>query len=231
LRAAAPAFACRSSARFCAAVDFLRGARQSAGVSSLPAASADESAPLPLPSREELPGAVVRRLSQGGARNSDVLLVNYRGHRLVVKDFTPRSALVRATLGRWITAREARAWRALAGHPSVPRFAGCIDALALVSEYCEGQVPPRRPPLPPAFHRRLRGALDEMHRRGVAHLDLRHLGNVLVDAAGEPVLVDFGAAVVLRPGGLLARLLMPILAAIDRRMARKWQRAEAPLSS
>jgi serine/threonine protein kinase len=62
-----------------------------------------------------------------------------------------------------------------------------------------------------------------MHARGVAHLDLRHRSNVLLTADGTPVLIDFGSAVCLRPGGLAARLLLPLLARIDRGALGKWR--------
>jgi len=40
-----------------------------------------------------------------------------------------------------------------------------------------------------------------MHAAGVAHADLKRRGNILVSAAGDPILVDFGSAVLRRPGG------------------------------
>jgi hypothetical protein len=84
--------------------------------------------------RASLRGATRQILNRGNRRNPDVLLVEHAGETLVVKDFAPRGAIVRATLGRWIAAREARAYRQLEGHPSVPRFRGWIDPLAFAVE-------------------------------------------------------------------------------------------------
>jgi RIO-like serine/threonine protein kinase len=170
-------------------------------------------------------------LNRGGARNPDVLLVAGEDDaRLVVKDFRPRGALVRNTLGRWITAREVRAWRALDGHPAVPRYLGGIDALAFAVEYRPGRKMARKlaAELPPDFLTRLARAIEDMHERGVAHLDLRHRSNVLLDDSGAPVLIDFGSAVTFRPGGWPARLLLPAFGWLDRRALRKWQRKLAP---
>ena len=142
---------------------------------------------------------------------------------MVVKDFAPRGALVRATLGRWITRREARAWRALDGHPAVPRFLGQIDALAFAVEYRPGQYLSRSLSVDAEFLPRLEAAVEGLHERGVVHLDLKHRDNVLEGEDGRPILIDFGSALVFEPGGLLARLALPLLAAIDRLAIRKWR--------
>jgi hypothetical protein len=175
--------------------------------------------------RAELAGRVVSVLHRGNRRNPDVLLVETAAGRFVVKDFSPRGAWVRATLGRWITAREARAYRALEGHPAVPRYAGAIDALAFAIEYRPGRRLSRRLAgrVPPEFVDRVEEAVRDMHRRGVVHLDLRHRSNVLADDAGQPVLIDFGSALYLRPGGCPARLLLPWLARIDLAAMHKWR--------
>jgi len=182
--------------------------------------------------RAQLAGATRELLNRGSRRNPDVLLVEHAGERLVVKDFAPRGALVRATIGRVIAAREARAYQRLAGHPAVPRFRGWIDELAFALEYRPGRRMSRRLAgrVPADFLARLDDALAEMHRRGVAHLDLRHRSNVLVGEDGRPVLIDFGSAVCVRPDGLAARWLLPLLARVDRRALAKWRARLAPAS-
>ena len=67
-----------------------------------------------------------------------------------------------------------------------------------------------------------------MHARGVAHLDLRHRSNVMVDEQGRPVLIDFASAVCFRPGSLLARLLLPRLASVDLGALQKWRERLVP---
>jgi predicted Ser/Thr protein kinase len=179
----------------------------------------------PVLSRAELARRTLSVLNRGNLGNPDVLLVEEGGCRVVVKDFAPRTAWVRATLGRWITAREVRAWRALDGHPAVPRFLGAIDGLAFAVEYRPGRRMSRAlaGDVPEDFLARLAEAVDEMHRRGVAHLDLRHRSNVLVDGEGRPVLIDFGSALTFRPGSLASRWLLPLLARVDRAALQKWR--------
>lgn len=157
--------------------------------------------------------------------NPDVWQIPWRGRDIVVKDFWPRRPLVRATVGRVVTAREARAWRALGDHPAVPRFHGVIDAWAFAVEYRPGQRLSSQRGVGAGFLDALEAALAEMHARGVVHLDLKHRDNVLqADADGAPVLIDFGSALAFRPGSLLARLVLPPLAWIDRLALRKWRR-------
>lgn len=184
--------------------------------------------------RPDLAGQAVELLNRGNAGNPDVLLVpRVGGPPLVVKDYQPRAAWVRATLGRWVARREARAYCALAEHPAVPAFRGWIDALAFAVEYRPGRRMSRKLAghVPADFPDRLEAALAEMHRLGVVHLDLRHRSNVLVDDQGAPVLIDFGSAITFRPGGWPARVLLPPLASIDRRALRKWRERLAPVST
>jgi hypothetical protein len=183
--------------------------------------------------RAALAASTVALLNRGNARNPDVLLVEHGGERLVVKDFAPRGALVRASLGRWIAVREARAYMQLEGHPAVPRFRGWIDPLAFALEYRPGRRMSRRLAgrVPADFVARLDAALAEMHRRGVAHLDLRHRSNVLVGEDGRPVLIDFGSAVCFSPGSAGARWLLPLLARVDRSALAKWRVRLEPAAS
>jgi len=187
----------------------------------------------PAISRGELAKHTTAVLHYGRSRNPDVLLVEVGGRQLVVKDFAPRAAWVRTTIGRWITAREVRALRALDGLPSVPRFLGSIDSLAFAVEYRPGRRMSRKLAgrVPPEFLGQLETVLREMHRRGVAHLDLRHRTNLLVGEDGGPILIDFGSAVTFRPGGLLARWLLPLFGRIDFGAVEKWRSRLNPSSA
>ena len=176
-------------------------------------------------SRAALEAHLHQVLEPGTGRDPVVSLARLEEREIVIKDFASRSFLVRNLIGRWMIAREAKAYRALEGHPAVPRFYGCVDALALALEYRPGRRMSRRSyaALPAEFLGELEKAIREMHARGVAHLDLRHRTNVLADSAGHPVLIDFGSAICLRPGGLAARIFLPLLAYFDLRALRKWQ--------
>lgn len=184
-------------------------------------------------SREALVRARVENrtelLSRGGSGNPDVVRVRQDGRDVVVKDFSERGPWVRR-IAPWLVAREVRAYRQLADHPSVPRLLARIDRLAFAVEYRPGEIlgPHLARRVPSTFLPELRRAVDEMHARGVVHLDLRHRSNTLADADGHPVLIDFASALCFRPGGWGARWLLPLLARLDRRALEKWERQLAP---
>lgn len=178
-----------------------------------------------IPSRAALEARLVARLQHGRWNAPDVLVVSSLAGPVVVKDFAPRPAWLRETLGRFLIWRELRAYRALQGHPTVPRLLGRLDAFAFVIEYRPGERMTREVTdlVAPEFVASLERAVRMMHARGVAHLDLRHRSNVLVGEDGEPILIDFASALCFHPGGVAARWLLPLFARYDLRAVEKWR--------
>jgi len=164
-------------------------------------------------------------LSRGGPANPDVLLVDAPSGPVVVKDFAPRRGLVRRRLGPWLLRREERAYRRLAGVAAVPRFLGWLDRAAIVLEYRPGTFLSRSLAgrVPGTFLAELDAAIDEMHRRGVVHLDLRHRSNLLAGEDGRPIVIDFASALLFDASKPSGRLGVRIFAALDRRALRKWR--------
>jgi len=170
-------------------------------------------------------------LNRGSWGNPDVLLVDSLEGPVVVKDFAPRSWLVRRLLGPWLLTREARAYRRLEGIPAVPRLIGRLDAEALVFAYRPGILLSRslRGQLPEGFLEELSEAIEEMHRRGIIHLDLRHRSNILADDEGHPVLLDFASSLRFDPRSRSGRWLLRSLGWLDHRALEKWRaRLEVP---
>jgi len=164
-------------------------------------------------------------LNRGGWGNPDVLLVRGDSGVAVVKDFAPRSAVVRNTWGRWMIRREQRAHARLVDIDCVPALFGAVDGLAYAMEYRPG-IPLGRSlaeVLPVTFMPDLSAAISQLHERGVVHLDLRHRSNVLADAQGRPVVIDFGASICLDPKRAAARWLIRALGGFDHRALRKWR--------
>ena len=182
----------------------------------------------PLPpgfGRKALAGLTQRVLNHGGWGNPDVLLVEWAGEPLVVKDFAPRRSMVRRWLAPMLLRREERAYRRLAGMPEVPQLIGRLDGEALVFEYRPGVLLSRSlaGTLRPEFLGELYTAVDEMHRRGVVHLDLRHRSNILAGEDGHPVLLDFASALRFDAGTRWGRAAVALVGWVDRRALEKWR--------
>lgn len=175
--------------------------------------------------RSTVDSRIRRVLSRGGWANPDVFLVASDAGLVVLKDFSARAWLVRRGLGPWLLAREQRAYGRLAGVPAVPLFLGWLDAMAIVLEYRPGTLLSRSlaPRLPAGFVERLEAAIDEIHRRGVVHLDLRHRSNVLADEDGRPVVIDFASALLFDGATRRGRFGVRLFAFFDRRALRKWR--------
>jgi len=117
--------------------------------------------------------------------------------RFAVKAAAGRGPL--AAVNRLAITREYRAYQRLGGVPGVPRCHGLIEGRWLVLDFIEGQAFREARPGPEFFDRLLK-TIRAMHERGVAHGDLKRKSNLMADASGHPVLLDFGAATLRRPG-------------------------------
>lgn len=136
--------------------------------------------------------AVLARSNQGV-----VYRLGAGGRELVVKTAAGRGPLL--AVNRHALRREYRAYRRLEGLAGVPQCHGLVDDRWLVLDFVPAQ-PFRNARIGPGFFNRLLEIIQAMHERGVAHGDLKRKSNLMVDANGAPVLLDFGAATLLRPG-------------------------------
>lgn len=109
---------------------------------------------------------------------------------------------------RWLRVamlrREHAAYQRFAGIPGVPRCFGLRDDGSLMLEYLPGEV--YRETVLASEHRErffqlFQQQILALHAAGVAHADLKRRGNLLVSADSDPILLDFGSAVLRRPGG------------------------------
>ena len=150
--------------------------------------------PVPrVPSRPLLTTETPRYLSRGRAANADVRLLEIEGQRWVVKDFSACPWAIRNTLGRWMIGRELRALQRLDGIPGIPDAAQRIDTYAFTYHYIEARPLAQTPAseLSPEFFLAYEKLVQQMHARGLVHLDLRNSGNVLVSPDFQPILIDF----------------------------------------
>jgi len=134
-----------------------------------------------------------------GGYQGQTLLYADAGVRLVIKAPTGRG------LAKWISMfmlrHEARVYQRLAGFDAAPRCYGLLRGRYLVLQYIDG-ISMRHAEIVDrdAFFAELLGHLQALHARGVAHSDLQKKENLLVVDGRHPRLLDFGAAVIFKPG-------------------------------
>lgn len=97
-------------------------------------------------------------------------------------------------VGRFLARREESAYLALADLESVPGFLGRWGPTAIVHQFIEGQPLSRERTVPDDFFQRLREAIQALHARDMAYVDLEKRQNVLVGDDGKPYLIDFQIA-------------------------------------
>jgi len=127
-----------------------------------------------------------------------IWVVEEKGIRTVVKDFSNSKFFYRNIIGRFLIWRERRAYKALKGLKGIPACYGVIDGLALALEEI-----PSRPlkkhskdiKLSDTFFDDLKNIVDSFHKRGIAHSDLKNGANVLVGRDGRPYIVDWSASI------------------------------------
>lgn len=146
------------------------------------------------------------------------------GRRFAVKDVRRTSTFFRFTAGRWTVGHEARIYRRLEGLDFVPPFRGKFDSDAMILEWIDATSLRQleSPDLPPGFFDALQSCVDQLHARGVVHMDMRHRTNILRSAGGAPRLVDFEIAF------YLGRWLAPLLGWVDRSAVTKFRIRYSP---
>ena len=145
-------------------------------------------------SRSELHAHARHYFKTGGRTEPEVALVVYGGAQAILKDYARTPGWFGRLIAPILIWREYSALVRLAGLQGVPSLHRRLDARGLLMEYLPARPWPSAD-APDAAYARLRTLVDAMHRRGIAHCDLRAAGNMLVDDQGRPYIVDFVARV------------------------------------
>ncbi|MFO1395289.1 MAG: hypothetical protein U1F09_16190, partial [Steroidobacteraceae bacterium] len=175
-------------------------------------------------SRADLERASRDLIRDGRWANARVERVTLDGVQWTVKDFSPRSAWVRNTIGRFMSRRELRALQRLQGVAGVPGDAFRLDAHAIAARYLPGRNLGKvdADAVTTPFLQAFEALFAEVHARGVVHLDTGGGANMLMLDDGRPGLIDFQAAVITKR---LPARLRQWLEAIDRAgLYKKWER-------
>ena len=97
-------------------------------------------------------------------------------------------------IGRLLARYEAGNYRRLHDLAAVPRFMGMWGPNGFVHAYAEGRPMQKGERVADDFFDRLKAAIDAIHRRGMAYVDLEKPQNVIVGDDGRPYLIDFQIA-------------------------------------
>ena len=154
-------------------------------------------------------------LTKGKFGKPDLNRVEVGGRSLMVKDVRKRNFFLRWTLGVWLIEKEWKIYSRLIGMKGIPQPIERIDRFAFAMEFIPGRPLLRGEALPPSFFSDLGQVLEDLHARGVVHLDLRHKGNILVSEGGELFLIDFNSSFAFKEKGILRRYLFPLLRWVD----------------
>jgi predicted Ser/Thr protein kinase len=100
--------------------------------------------------------------------------------------------------------REHTAYERVAGIPGIPRCFGLQADGTLELEFVPGEtyretVPALRDRA--RYFASLKALILALHAAGVAHADLKRRGNLLISPDGDPIVLDFGSAVLQKSGG------------------------------
>jgi len=128
---------------------------------------------------------------------SAVGLYEADGDRVVLKCYRAAPLLIVPTgwAGRLMASHEASIMARVQDMPGVPRLRGRYGKAGLVRDYVPGVPLTRSTPVGADFFPQFFRLLRDMHRRGIAYVDLEKAGNILVGEDGRPHLIDFQVAV------------------------------------
>ena len=140
----------------------------------------------------------------------DVSLMHLDGRLLVEKTYRNKAWPVRI-VGIPLVSWEAFIYSRLKGISGIPVLSGRPDKCTLVTSYMGGEnlrSTTRKPDA--AYFEQLSRIIEQMHRRGVVHLDLRNRRNYGIDNSGLPYLVDFASCAYIPWPGRLRNILASI---------------------
>ncbi|MEA3223022.1 MAG: hypothetical protein U9P49_07645 [Thermodesulfobacteriota bacterium] len=140
----------------------------------------------------------------------DVVLIKCGGIDAVEKTYRNRILPVRL-FGICLIAWEAYIYSKLNGVSGIPRLIAKPDPVSIIITYIKGEnlretkeIPDRQ------YFTRLAGIIEQMHKRGVIHLDLRNRRNYVIDDEGLPYILDFGSCLYIPWPGFLRDVLAKI---------------------
>lgn len=134
-------------------------------------------------------------------RFANAIVYRYKndGIDLVIKDFQHSPWIVRKSFARLSVNQEYKGLKRLSGIAGISERFCKLSPVAVAYDYIEGvslrSLDKQGEQLPKSFFSDLERIVAKIHRRGVVHLDLRNLGNILCSEDGKPYIIDFQSAI------------------------------------
>jgi len=128
-------------------------------------------------------------------------MIREGGVDAVVKDFRANGFWFRNLIGRFLVWREEKAYRRLKALEGAPALYSVVDGIALVLEHVAGESleeAGERGWVEERFFDALRNLVEDFHRRGLCHCDLKRAANILIRPDGRAAVLDWSAAILER---------------------------------
>ncbi len=158
---------------------------------------------------------IVKKITAGKALKPDIMIVKRGQQFLVAKDFRNKGWGARYIWGPLNLLYEKFLLKKLDGVANIPQVIGLEDYNCLLISLIEGDE------IKKCVHLLTKNSFDQLleiadnlHSRGVLHLDLGHKSNIMVDQHGNPAIIDFNSSLYLPPNSFF-RPLIHLLAKID----------------
>lgn len=157
-------------------------------------------------------------------------LVELNGQKVVWKDFSERPWEIKNTWGRLLINHECSILKRLSGVKGIPRLIGKLNDYGFMVEYIEAEPLNKFKPetLNLLVFQKLSQLVEEIHQRGVVHLDLGQRRNILLDKNLQPYFVDFANALYIRKNAFGFKHLFNLLALIDHSALLKFKHRYFP---
>jgi serine/threonine protein kinase len=152
--------------------------------------------------------ALTQWIEESIATGSNILAAGYQGQTLLYEDDNNRYVIkvphgkgLARSFHRRMLRHEYEVYKKLGDFDGAPACYGLIDNQYLVLEFIDGRtIRTKRPLDEDEFNAKLFDYIKIMHAKSVAHMDLKRKDNLLVKADESPCILDFGAAVIKKPG-------------------------------
>lgn len=116
---------------------------------------------------------------------------------LTIKDFSGSPYLIKKTLGKLFISIEGNTIKKLKNNPSVTKGVVFLSSYTLAFNFIKGKSLKKikAHEIPKEFFLTLEKNIKNMHKKDIVHLDLRNLGNILMNENGYPYIIDFQSCI------------------------------------